>query len=326
MSIASNFIGGFARKGRFLLAVVTFLTGFGIMWGSTVGGARAGKIVSETSQIDAGVPDPAFNGKLVLAAAKLESPQLLGDEYIKSAAYLVLRRRVEMYQWVQRSSAAAEGSKVTSYDLQWYEGEQDTFSFVVPKGHENPLLKVAPAEQRVSTVQFGGFEGSKVISKIARLGPLRVTAEMLSDPSLPIEEGRIYLRRTAGTIGPAIGDMRVWYEALLPGDYSVFAVQKSESTLLGDDSRGVVFIKAGRVGLKELSKELEGDRDVSVMTLILVGAAILFIGLLSLLLPMSSYFDLRPTVELHGKAAVAFVSFVVSLGLALLFGVAAYVG
>jgi hypothetical protein len=300
------------------------------MWGSTVGGARSDKalekFVSATTEIDARVPDTALNNKLVLAAARLESSQSLGDDFIKPAPYLVLRRRVEMYQWVERRASGAAGDSAPAYDLRWYEGEQDTFSFVIPQGHENPLLKVAPVEQRVRDVRFGGFDGSQVMSKIVRLSPLPVTKEMLNNPALSIEEGRVYIRRSASTSGPALGDMRVWYEALLPGDYTVLAVQKSEVTLLGDDSRGPLFIRMGQVALSDFSKIVEESQEVGVMSLILVGAAIVFVGLLSLLLPVSAHFDLRPTVELHGKPAAAFVGFVISLVLAILFGLAAFVG
>jgi hypothetical protein len=164
------------------------------------------------------------------------------------------------------------------------------------------------------------------MSKIVRLMPLPVTAEMLNDASLTIEEGRIYVQRTAGTVGPALGDMRVWYEALLPGDYTVLAVQDNPVTLLGADAKGTLFIRTGRIALSDFSKVAEQARDVGATTLIVVGAAIVFVGLLSLLLPLSANFDLRPTVELHGKAAATFISFAISTVLAVLFGVAAYLG
>jgi len=88
-------------------------------------------------EVDPVHPSPENNGKLVVAAGDYPLQNQLEDEYLKSAHYLVLNRHVEMFQWIRK-----KGSTVWSQHIN-LAGLRGSWLSWDPRGHENPLLKVA---------------------------------------------------------------------------------------------------------------------------------------------------------------------------------------
>ena len=261
--------------------------------------------------IDAANPDPDNNGRLVAAAAQLRSAERFEDEFLKPSPLLSVQRHVEMYQWVESKN---DGGSAPSYMKQWHEGQVDFFTFKVQEGHENPLFQVEPTTFVAQTARFGGFDGTKIVSLIKKLEVLPLTSELLKDPSHEIIDNKIYLRREAGQPKPTLGDMRVWYEVVPQGDYSVMSVQFDERSLVGPSSSGSLFIRKGLFSADELVEDLGEEASSSARGVLLLGGFLLFFGSISLLMPMASSFDLRPHMNAQGALAV----FVVSAGVSLL--------
>jgi hypothetical protein len=314
------------RSFRLGLAVVTVVVGFAVMWGSSVGGARKktafNEVAAKAISVDATFPDRSHNGKFVVAQGVLSSEELLGDEFVLPGRYLVLRRRVEMYQWQEK-----RGPSGIDYELGWYEGENDSFKFEVQAGHENPLLKIQPESKRVSVARFGSFDGTAIIDAIGTLTPLQLEPAVLSDKALETSDNKIIVRRSLrGGDSYALGDMRLSYEVLPMGEYTVASIQDNERMLLGSNPHDGTMIAQGKISVQDLFEEGATQAERGFGSLLLVGAFVLFVGLVSLLSPLAPTLDLRPTVNVRGGVGVVFLSFAITAVVASVFGLLAFVG
>jgi hypothetical protein len=294
--------------------VITLLSGVLMMWGS-VKGERADlstidSLSADAVDIDASLPSARDNGKLVVAAAGFLADQQLEDEYLKPGPYLILRRRVEMYQWTEERNA---GLSEPRYAQSWQEGEVDFFQFAVPDGHENPVSRAAPARKTVESARFGGYDGSVLLQSIVKLLPLTLEPAMLKDPSLVIEDNKILVPRPGNIESPGLGDMRVSYDALPQGDYTVMTRQVDERTLLGATPSDTLLIRPGLFTAESLSSAQTSEVRSGVLGMLCFGALLLFAGLLSILAPLARNLDLRPRLPFTGTAALAVVCAAISL-------------
>lgn len=308
----------FTSKSNSTLALCTVIAGFVMMWTSTLGGisVRENRTVAlkRAVEIDPLVPSARFNGQLVVAAANLQPvapAEPFEDPYIEPQHALVLRRHVEMFQWTERIDS--ESGAKPEYQMEWVEGEVDFFGFKEPTGHENPVLKIKSQEQRVTHVTFGAFDGSKVLQVIGNIPRLEINPDILKDPTLPIQENKIVIKRDPSVQGSALGDMRIWYEALPVGAYTVLARQVDEQTLLGSTPASDVLIRAGVFSAVELIEATTAEAQTAYSGFRYFGAILFCGGLLSLLLPYAGRIDFRPKIELRGVPAVLFLSAGVTL-------------
>ena len=78
-------------KSRASLGVFTLLCALGLMWSGTVRSLKdqsnINAALGRAITIDAASPDPSNNNKLVVAAGKLSSGEMLEDELLKPGPY-----------------------------------------------------------------------------------------------------------------------------------------------------------------------------------------------------------------------------------------------
>jgi len=314
-------------KSHALVGFFTLTCGFLMMWASVRGGIQENESIAKDMRgaiaIDPLRPNGANNGALVVAAAKFSSPELLDDEFLKPGPYLVLRRRVEMFQWAEESVPTTND---VSYKLGWYEGQIDFFRFRDARGHENPLLRVQPFVKQVSVSTFGAFDGSVILRTVRKLSPLKLTPELVKDPSIRIENDALVIPRDPSAPKTALGDMRVSYEVLQQGDYTILTRQEDERTLIGAAPAASPFMQAGLFTPDEL-RTASSERVQEVSDgLLYMGAVILFLGLVSVFLPVASSLDLRPRANLQGVPALVAVCAGVSFVTLVIFFILSRIG
>lgn len=299
------------------LAFVTAACGFLMMWGSSGSSFQSGTInvalQSQVIEIDSLVPSGVHNQSLVVAAGKFVSPETLEDEFLKPARFLIMRRHVEMFQWQEITSPI---SGAIEYSLDWHEGQVDFFRFKQTSGHENPLLRYEGFTRRVNVSTFGAFEGSALLKSVQSLIPLTLAKEMLKDPSLRIENNAIIVPRQPDSQGgetPQLGDMRVWYEVLPEGNYTVLTRQVDERNLIGAESGHAMVLRPGLLSAEELFAAEARDSERVVTGLLYLGGILFFLGLYSTLVPFAGRFTLRPKINLQGAPALALVCAAVSI-------------
>jgi hypothetical protein len=297
-----------------VLALVTLACGFFMMWGSSRGSLESGSFNAalrrQAIEIDPLLPDGRNNQSVVVAAGRFSSPEMLEDEILKPGAFLILRRKVEMYQWQELNDT---GNDTPTYSLGWHDRQIDFFRFKETVGHENPLLRYEAFIRRVNISAFGAFNGAGLVAAVRHLMPLEVTAEMLKDPSLQIEEGKVIIPRAAGRSDtPLLGDMRVWYEVLPQGDYTVLTRQVDERNLVGSDPGHATVLRAGLLSIDELFAAENQETEKVSSGLLYLGGCVFFLGLYSVLAPLAQHLDLRPKINLQGAPALALVCAAVS--------------
>lgn len=306
------------------MGVVTLVCGFLMMWGSSRGTlentSTVEKLRREAVDIDPLFPDPKFNGTLVVAAGKLSSTQLLEDEFLKPSRYLVLRRRVEMYQWVEELNPI---DPLPQYKMEWKEGQVDFFNFKQVEGHANPLLSYAEMKQNVApgTTTFGGFDATRIVGAVRKLLPITVTSEMLKDNSLRVQDGKILIPRNASAQDelPALGDVRIWYEGLPEGEYTILARQIDERNLVGANNSNSLEIRPGLYSAETLFSSDAATVQRTNDGLLFIGGLLFCCGLFSLLLPTAHNIDLRPRLNLRGVPALGVLCAVLSVAAIFLF-------
>lgn len=318
-------VTGSAQRG---LAVVTLACGFFMMWGSSRGSVESGsfnaQLRREAIEIDPLIPDGRNNQAIVVAAGRFSSTELLEDEFIKPSTLLILRRRVEMYQW-RESKVSGDGKP--SYSLNWHEGRINFFRFKETSGHENPLLRYEAFTRRVRTSVFGAFDGSGLLSAVRHLVPVTITSEMLKDPALRIVDGKIVIPRSVSLDGePRLGDMRVWYEGLPQGDYTVLTRQVDERNLVGAESAHATVLRAGLLSLDELFAAENQETERVSTGLLYLGGCLFFLGLYSVLTPLAPNFNLRPKINVEGAPALALVCAAVSAAAVVIFFIVGQLG
>lgn len=326
-----SIVGRIRREGNAFLGVLTLVCGFALLWSSSLSNRSVtsvyAKLFAEATPIDTALPDPTMNGKVVLAAGTLQSMDRLEDDLLKPQSLLVLKRHVEMLQWVEKFPEGDNRRKPAppTYELEWHEGQIDFFQFQKPEGHENPLLKYTSTEQVVPSSSFGAFDGMQLLKAIKSLRRLPLHQDMVKDPALIVRDDAIVIPRQPG-MSDSLGTMRIWYEALFPGEYTIVAVQADERSLIGGLHNDSLFIREGSFTADELYEEEAGQSHRFFGGLGVLSALLLFAGFVAVLLPFAESFDLRPTLAVGGKAAVAVVSLGISVVVVVVFWVMSLLG
>jgi hypothetical protein len=120
--------------------------------------------------------------------------------------------------------------------------------------------------------------------------------------------------------------MRLSYEVLPSGEYTVISVQENERTLVGEQPQAELVIMRGKVSAQNVLAEMAKQAEQGFGALLLIGALVVFGGLVALLAPFAARIDLRPSVALQGMSAVVGLSFGITFVITAVFWVVVLLG
>lgn len=115
--------------------------------------------------------------------------------------------------------------------------------------------------------------------------------------------------------------MKITYQGLPAGDYTIAARQADEVTLIGGEVKDEIVVKPGLLSSEELFLEVGNESRSTFSGLLYLGGFVFFIGVFSTLLRLAPSMDLRPKLEVHGKMAVLIVSGGITVATMLIFSV-----
>lgn len=174
--------------------------------------------------------DPANEGKLVHTTGRARTADTVSDPTFGVAVNAIaLKRRVEVYQWHEKSESRGRNSdsNVYKYTKQWSDTLVDSSKFKVPDEHPNPTsMQYKSDKWLASKVTLGAFT----------LNPRQVDGIPGDDPvkaSLPTgaaamrdlheRDGVLYLGSKPAE--PQVGDLRISFSKVPESDLSIVARQ-----------------------------------------------------------------------------------------------------
>ena len=228
--------------------------------------------------------NPDLDGELIHLTGIVEPDPQVSDPIFGVGTtgdhYLMIQRKVEMYQWIEQQSTERNsdpgGSINTttaySYIKEWKNHSVASNSFLEVDGHENPEEMLYANEAFVAGgIRIGAFlPPDEVFSEIEWSWESLPESALVGTDSIPDEStgsaatlfsGGFYYFGTGTPQAPAIGDTRVWFHAVPSQVVSIVAQQQQTESGGGllsayaSESTGggtVLLVEAGEHGAAEM--------------------------------------------------------------------------
>ena len=314
--------------GGLLVAPIVLLVSAVVLFGNEGRAVKRAKALKEGrgTVVSVSGPEAANDGKLVHAVGRADTAETLRDPQFPVAAQaLELRRTVEMYQWREKSSTKTEtkvgGSKkkVTtySYETDWSTQLIDSSRFQEPSGHQNPsrfpLESQSLRAQRVTLDAFALSDA--LVGKIGGAVSVAVPAEF------PRRVGQV----TATVVGdkvhfgsdpnrPAIGDLRLAWTAVMPGDVSVVAGQTGDVLSPFSTSSGSVLalVERGTVSSDAMFDTAVANNRMLTWGMRFLGFILCFAAIRTVFYPIRVFADVVPIFGRIAGVGIFAVSFLLA--------------
>jgi len=271
----------------------------------------AAAVVSvKASPVDAG-----NDKKLVHVTGKLATNATLTDpEFGISRPGIRLVRKVEMYQWIEKSESRTRekvgGGKETvttyTYRLSWSDKLVESGRFKRPAGHENPgQMKYSSRSWQAGTVTLGDFSLPRaLINRVGQGEALIVNKEQLdafkeksSTENASIADGKVFIGENAGA--PKVGDLRVSFELVPVQNVSIVAQQSGKTfgpyqTRAGD---AIMMLTAGTVAANAMFKSAQSANRMLTWGIRLGGTFLMFIAFGLILRPITTLGAVLPILS-----------------------------
>jgi hypothetical protein len=329
--IGGSIMGALVGVGLAIAAVVL------LFWneGRAVKRARtlaegSGKVVTVAAE----APDAGNDGKLVHTTGEATTEETLTDPLLGvSAPALALERRVEMFQWREKSESKEEkklgGSTETvttyTYDTGWESAAIDSSSFEEPGGHENPEMPFGSETWRAEQVTLGGFTlAPELAGQISDQSELPVGEEQLA--AVPDESlrGQLQVAGSGFYLGsdpasPTVGDVRVTYHVVQPTTVSVVGAQVgSEIGPYRAEAGGeIALLETGAQTAEAMFTAAVTENTVMTWVLRVLGFFFLFLGIRLVLRPFEVFADVVPMIGTLVGKGLSMASFLVAAPTAL---------
>jgi hypothetical protein len=322
----------------FLFGLALFVAAFPVLFMNEGRAVKTEKSLKEGAgavvSVDSNRVDPANEQKLVHMSGQAKTAETLSDsDFQISANAIKLRRRAEMYQWEEKKESKTQkkvggGSETVttySYNKTWSDRLIDSSSFK-ESGHTNPsAMPYESREQSAQNVTLGAFSLTpSLVGKMNDFQPLPLTdqdrqklpSELRS--KLKVSNGAFYLG--ADPASAQIGDARISFSVVQPGDVSVISKQTGKTFEPYHASAGmdIEMLKGGIQGAQAMFQQALKENTIFTWILRAVGWFMMFLGLVLFFRPISVLGDVIPAVGsllAFGTGLFAFViSAVLSIG------------
>ena len=296
-----GFFGAFAQaiKGVLFGGVLILLAPIMLFWNECNSVTTAQSLAEGAAAVVSVSPDTidaANDGKLVHVSGDATTDETLTDaDFGVSLKAIKLKREVEMYQWVEKSTTkSSSNSKKTkyTYSKQWRTGLVKSSKFEDPKGHTNPeTMPYQAQESAAKNVTLGGFTLST--SQIEYLTP--EATYLPPETSYTQQDGYLYL--SGSPAEPTIGTVRVRFLTIEPGPVSVVAQQSGSTFAPYQTSAGkqLDMIQLGTATSEEMFSDAATANTVFTWILRVVGFFMIVISLNLLIGPLSVLSDQVPS-------------------------------
>ncbi|MBQ9463408.1 MAG: TMEM43 family protein [Bacteroidales bacterium] len=302
-----NALGG-VGMGFLLLIVGTVL----LFWneGRTV---KTTRMLKEAQKACVELSDPSsvnaeLNGKMIHATGFASTDEILTDsQFGLSLNAIKLIRNTEYYQWVEHQSTETRdkvgGGQETittyTYSKEWVSTPVNSSGFEDPDYRNisnDVLLNVDGKTWQAQNVSFGAYRlPDGLISQMNNVQPLVV--ELPDDVRLKYEadfhrefdvaEGETFVHPSGNVLylginpgSPKVGDVRVTYSKVLPGDVSILAVANGNTfeKFVARNGYSMMTLQDGVIGMESMFATEHSGNKTMAWILRLVGILMIFFG------------------------------------------------
>lgn len=279
--------------------------------------------------------DPANDKKLIHVMGEAVAPGSVSDpDFGISAPALRLLRTEEIYQWVenkksetkQKVGGGEETTTTYTYEKNWVDEPVKSSEFKQAADHVNEGDLIAGnAEFTAEDVTLGSF---KVPSEfVKRMGnPEKFTLKEEALGSLTgdlkdvasIQAGAFYFGEKPSA--PQIGDVRIYYEIVKAGAFSVLAAQFGDTfedyaTKAGDS---ISFIEEGSVSAETMFKNAASANTMITWLVRFLGFLFMSFGFMAITRPLSVLGSVIPFIGSIIGMGTGLISFVLAGTISLL--------
>lgn len=319
-----------------LLGVLLFVIGFPILWinekrsAETIAGLK--QLLKEVVTVDSGAVNPNFQGFPIHTSGKADTDEILKDPVfgIESNA-IKLERDVRMLQWQEkkvtetRKKLGGGEETITTYDYErtWANRWIDSSRFK-EAGYTNPKMPYDQWAEVADAVTLGAYQLAPFLVNQMNAFEVvtldqgmfeRMPTEMQSQFTLVSNS---YYR--GDQTNPQIGDLEISFRQVKPGEVSVIANQSGESFEKYQAKNGKSF---GLLAMGAMSKEgvvqIEQQKNVFFTWILrFVGWLVMFIGLATILRPLSVLADVVPMIGNVVGAGTGFIAGLITAAISLI--------
>ncbi|XP_059613145.1 transmembrane protein 43 homolog [Phlebotomus argentipes] len=273
---------------------ILFVAGSGLLFWNE------GRAVHKTLALDEALNDgvslmaeipieSTYEGRLVHIVGSLVTEEPLTEpDYGIQVNSVKLKRRVQMYQWIEETMEHRYGESIASvetedrtyyYTMDWRDHLIDSRNFYIRTGHHNP--RAFPLESRVQVaerVQIGYYElGVAVKDRISSFVELTSDSRP-EDPAVKLHSGLYY--HCNDVWNPEIGDIRIQFAfAGLEGETYTVVGRLSQGVLVPyQTSLGshVLLVFKGEHSLTDAFKQEHKSQRMTTWTIRFFGWLLLF--------------------------------------------------
>lgn len=249
--------------------------------------------------------DPAMEGALVHLTATTKAGSALNDEaFGVSAKAIRLRRQVQFFEWVENKESKKRkklgGGEETvttyTYEKKWVGRHEDSSTFK-EKGRDNPAPPDVENKDFASTDStIGAYKlQGPVLEDLDSFEKLPLAnVKVPSDKKFKVTHDVLYLGKDPTT--PAVGDVKVDFQVVNPGQISLVARQVGASfdkyTTKSDTT--ILLVEKGAHPAAEMLKHAEESNSMMTWVLRFVGWLLMCIGFSMLVGPINIVADIIP--------------------------------
>jgi len=265
----------------------------------------------------------ALDGKAVLVQGTVKPRDVVMDtQFEVSTDGLVLRRKVEMYQWKESTHSESKDKlgggteTVTTYEYHktWSQTPIDSTFFKHQSGHENPPMHYKSATF-TTNAQIGDFHLDKEV-----VGHISATAPYDGLAKLPEKIGSVKNYKSFLYVGedpasPKIGDVKIIYTYAPEGLYT-FAAKESGKALIPYSTKNgkqLLFVRHGRVDAQTIFKQELDANATLTWVLRLVGLSLMFVGFSLMMGPLQAFAKVIPALGTLAGGATGIIAGILTL-------------
>jgi len=316
-----------------LFGVVLFLAAFVVIWWNEGRAVKTAKGLDEGAAQVETIPSKPLNvnkdGKLVhLTGVVTTEERLLDQEFAIDVNALKLRRIVEMYQWKENKETtekkkvggSVEKTTTYTYEKTWSRSLINSDGFKIPEDHVNPAAMLYNSyDKSVGIANIGEYQlPESFIGRISNYKKYPV-ADLDMENAEVIDAGSSVYLGEGSVASPSIGDLKIRFEIVEPGEYSMVAQMNGTSFQDFKTSTGttVGMISAGSHTAASMFEEAQQQNTILTWILRVAGFLMMTFGLASIFRPLVVFADVLPFLGSMLGMGISLFSGIISFALSI---------